>query len=358
MSGGGTSSGKPQGAFAFAPSQPSPRYPRPSKHGDTVMLLLLRLPLALFAAALACSFAAPAQAQAPRDRVFVASYGTDTGNTTCSFEAPCRTFQNAVNNVAVGGEVTAIDSAGFGQISITQSVTITSPKGVEAGIVAPVGANTIDINGSNIIVVLRGLTLEGNGISGSGINFLSGGGELQIIGCKIHNFVDEGIVLQPDASSGTTSVLIKDTVISDNFIDGISLATRNYGTLQVALDEVIVNNNGIGIAVNTAPSAVELMVSNSHIDNNKTDGLSLQGGTGALATAVLKNVTINETTGMALKGYADVWLSQVTQTTAPGVNGGFGLTFSGSNNAAYSDGTNQLMGGYGGGASLQSWSSQ
>jgi len=34
-----------------------------------------------------------------------------------------------------GGEVTAIDSAGFGPINITKAVTITSPDGVEAGVV-------------------------------------------------------------------------------------------------------------------------------------------------------------------------------------------------------------------------------
>src|SRR6202167_1642307 len=90
--------------------------------------------LVLLAAVLACSLpATPALAQ--RDRVFVASYGSDSN--PCTFGSPCKTFQNAVNVVAVGGEVTAIDSAGFGPISISHAVTITSPNGVEAGIVPP-----------------------------------------------------------------------------------------------------------------------------------------------------------------------------------------------------------------------------
>src|SRR6516165_6570655 len=42
-----------------------------------------------------------------------------------------------------GGEVTAIDSAGFGPITITQSVTITSPNGVEAGIVPTAGGDAV-----------------------------------------------------------------------------------------------------------------------------------------------------------------------------------------------------------------------
>ena len=85
----------------------------------------------LLVGALACSLSAmPAQAQ--RARVFVASYGNDSN--PCSFTQPCRTFQQAVTVVAVSGEVTAIDSAGFQPVNITKSVTITSPAGVEAGI--------------------------------------------------------------------------------------------------------------------------------------------------------------------------------------------------------------------------------
>src|ERR1700744_4288216 len=85
--------------------------------------------------------AAPALAQ--RDRVFVASYGSDSN--PCTFGSPCKTFQQAVNVVAAGGEVTAIDSAGFGPLNISKSVTVTSPNGVEAGIVAAAGDTAVAI---------------------------------------------------------------------------------------------------------------------------------------------------------------------------------------------------------------------
>src|SRR5215471_18062583 len=98
--------------------------------------------LTMLATAFACSLAtAPAHARA---RTFVASYGNDSN--PCTFGSPCKTFQVAVNAVDAGGEVTAIDSAGFGPISISKAVTITSPDGVEAGIVANAGADAIDIN--------------------------------------------------------------------------------------------------------------------------------------------------------------------------------------------------------------------
>ena len=111
-----------------------------------------QLPFALLATALACSlFTAPAQAQ--RARTFVASYGNDAN--PCTFLSPCKTFQQAVNAVAAGGEVTAIDSAGFGPVEITKAVTITSPEGIEAGIAAT--GIAVDINaGTSDAVVLRG----------------------------------------------------------------------------------------------------------------------------------------------------------------------------------------------------------
>src|SRR5215472_9049209 len=114
-----------------------------------------QLPLALIAAAVVWSHFISAADAAARDRVFVASYGNDAN--PCTFLSPCKTFQQAVNVVDAGGEVTAIDSAGFGPISISQSVTITSPPGIEAGIAVPSGGVGITVSaGSSDAVQLRG----------------------------------------------------------------------------------------------------------------------------------------------------------------------------------------------------------
>src|SRR5215469_7800454 len=131
-----------------------------------------QLPFAVLAAAFACSLAtAPANARA---RTFVASYGNDSN--PCTFGSPCKTFQQAVNVVDAGGEVTAIDSAGFGPIKITKAVTITSPDGVEAGIIPdPITVTAITINaGSSDTITLRGLTIS-TAVGGQlGVNFTSG----------------------------------------------------------------------------------------------------------------------------------------------------------------------------------------
>src|SRR6516165_4775552 len=104
--------------------------------------MLTRLPFALLGAVLGCGLLAmPAQAQ--RARVFVASYGNDSY--PCSFGSPCRTFQAAHDAVAANGEITAIDSAGFGPVNINKAVTITSPPGIEASIAVPPGGTAIAV---------------------------------------------------------------------------------------------------------------------------------------------------------------------------------------------------------------------
>ena len=78
------------------------------------------LPFTLLIAAVFSAPTAPAQAQAPR--TFVSAAGSDSN--PCSFAAPCRHFQAAVNATSAGGEVDALDPAGYGPITISQAITI------------------------------------------------------------------------------------------------------------------------------------------------------------------------------------------------------------------------------------------
>jgi hypothetical protein len=77
----------------------------------------------VIAAALALAVALPAaSAQAQSPRTFVSAAGSDSN--PCTFAAPCRHFQAAVTATTVGGEVDALDPAGYGPITITQAITI------------------------------------------------------------------------------------------------------------------------------------------------------------------------------------------------------------------------------------------
>jgi hypothetical protein len=214
------------------------------------------IPLTVLVTGLACSlFTASAQARA---RVFVASYGND-GN-PCTFGSPCTTFQQAVNVVDVGGEVTAIDSAGFGPISINKSVTITSPPGVEAGIAAPApnaAAITINTTSQNQIITLSGLTLDGaNVLNSTGISFSGHTGNLTVRDCVIRNFGQDGIDFFPDGG-GVLSV--SNTVVSDNGNTGIAyypsgvIASVTVGSVTLNRVEIR-NNSNYGFFLWGAPS--------------------------------------------------------------------------------------------------------
>src|SRR5512133_3487665 len=89
--------------------------------------------LAAGTAALLASPGAAALAQ----RTFVASNGQDTN--PCSITLPCRSFATAIGKTSANGEVIVLDSAGYGAVTITQSVTIAAPAGVYAGIFVPLG---------------------------------------------------------------------------------------------------------------------------------------------------------------------------------------------------------------------------
>jgi len=268
----------------------------------------------LLATALVCLLpAAPALAQ--RDRVFVASYGSDSN--PCTFGSPCKTFQNAVNVVAQGGEVTAIDSAGFGTITISHAVTITSPNGVEAGIAAPASGNSaITINaGPNDTVSLNGLTLDGDNVANTvGIRFNSGG-SLEVQNSVIRSFGAHGILYEPDASS---QIFVSNTLVSGNVQYGIWINPLVSATVIGALDHVDMENNAYGgLLVETNTATVNVTVA---------DSVSANGGTGIYAdsygsTAVsvmVRNCTIanngfyglvsNATTGAT----ATVWVTRST----------------------------------------------
>jgi hypothetical protein len=314
---------------------------------------------ALLTAALALSlFAAPAQAQ--RARVFVASYGSDSN--PCTFGSPCKTFQNAVDVVAAGGEVTAIDSAGFGPLNISKAVTITSPYGVEAGIASmPQGIAVTISAGPSDAVVLSGLTLEGSGADDYGIDFTSGA-SLEIVNCVIRNYIFGGITVEVTAP---TTLLISNSVVSgvtNTNQYGIFLHAASGGSITAALNHVMVDNNYWGIFTYGENGQVELSVADSHVENNLAMGINLFGTGSGASSAILKNVTLNQTPyGVYVEQNSTVWFSNLTQSSAAGFTNTAGVFLNDpSSTAAYSDGTSHLMSGFvgDGGAPLQTWPMQ
>jgi len=290
----------------------------------------------IMAAALALAVtlpAAPAHAAA-RDRVFVASYGSDSN--PCTFGSPCKTFQNAVNVVAAGGEVTAIDSAGFGPVTITQSVTITSPAGVEAGIQAAVGGNAITINAPGANVTLRGLTLEGAGVAYNGIVFNSGA-SLTVTDCVVENFAviastatGNGILIQP--TSGAMNFAITNSTFSGNAYAGIDyLPPSGSASANGIIDHVVVANNDNGIQINTTDGGgiTTVAISNSVASNNYDTGFDIDTESSSLAVSIDSCNISGNFTGIFNTGTAKILLgrSVITSNSENGISNGASNTF-------------------------------
>jgi hypothetical protein len=236
--------------------------------------------------------------------------------------------------VAAGGEITAIDSAGFDPVTITKSITITSPPGVEAGIAANAGGNAITINaGSSGVVALHGLTLEGGGTDGNqGISFNSGA-SLDIIGCVVRDYLVAGINIFP---SGGAQVTIANSYISNNNSVGINLSSGS-GTLYVTIDYDVITDNPVAINAYGSTAAIDITIANSDISHSATFGLDTASNAGVPVSANLVNVVFNDTAGNGIYAQSDttVTLSHVNDDHDAGgllINGG----------AIDSDGNNHL----------------
>jgi hypothetical protein len=120
-------------------------------------------------------FASDAWATAAR--TFVASTGDDANTATnCGRAAPCRNFSFAYSVTSAGGEIVAMDSAGFGGINITGPVTITALPGQRAFVNVTASAIGFTVTaGAGNVVVLENLNISGTNASNTtGIQINSG----------------------------------------------------------------------------------------------------------------------------------------------------------------------------------------
>jgi len=229
--------------------------------------------------------AAPA-ALAQNNRTFVSGKGMDTN--PCSATAPCRGFAQALSVTNAGGEITVLDSAGYGPVTITKAVTITA-IGVEAAITATT-TDGIDINaGASDVVTLRGLTLTQTGNTGANRNGIafSSGGTLNIQNCVVRGFSNDGIHLAP---TNAATVNVSDTIVSTSGSGGFTVVFPT-GAVTAFFERVqaLGNLNGFFFASNGP--AITATVANSAASGN-IGGLFVSGS--GISTAMVVNSQIYE----------------------------------------------------------------
>jgi Right handed beta helix region len=245
----------------------------------------------LFALLLASS--APVYAQATR--TWVSGVGDDAN--PCSRTAPCKTFAGAISKTAAGGEINVLDPGGFGGVTITKSITISS-EGFEAGVLVS-GTNGIIINaGGTDVVVLRGLDIEGLGTGLNGIRFIAGG-QLHVENCTINNFAQKGILFEPNSAA---QLFVKNSTIRNNDTVGTGGGIQikpTAGTTQALIDNVRLERNQFGLRVDDNASAT---VSHSVAAGNLGGGFTAVSASGPAVLNLTDSVSTSNASGVIANG--------------------------------------------------------
>ncbi len=126
-----------------------------------------------------------------------------------------------------------LDSAGYGPVTITKSVSLIAPAGIHAGITV-ISGDGITVNVPNGVVVLRGLTISGQG-GANGIILLAAS-RLRIENCVISNMGMNGVLFSATGSE----LIVIDTIVRDNGASGIG----GDSNALVVLDRVRSEHNG------------------------------------------------------------------------------------------------------------------
>jgi hypothetical protein len=259
------------------------------------------------------------------NRSFVSGLGSDSN--PCSRTAPCRTFAQAISQTNAGGEVIALDSAGYGTCSIDKSLTLEAPPGVYAGITVSGGTGISISNstpGTTILVNLRGLTIQKSAppvvaVMVDNCCAANQNVELHIAECAITSSIAStsqgggGILF---TSFTDTSRLFVERTTIDNFVVGIQV-----GTGFATIDGVRFKGNGVGVSnffgsvsisnsiitgsccgaigtgTSSPPTGVgETNIENCVISNNAEDGIDCQNG----GLIRISNTTITKNGGVGV----------------------------------------------------------
>ena len=234
-----------------------------------------------------CVLTSSAFAQA--SKIFVASTGNDTNDG--SRQASKRSFQSAHDAVAAGGGIVVLDTAGYGAVTITKSVGVVVPPGVN-GFVTVTTANTngITINaGTSDVVALRGLIVEGTGLDGYGNGiYATSVGTLLIDDTIVRNFNEGiyvfsstttqlvvqggavrntryGIDVEDNASNMYVSAQITETTLTGNTVAFLSITHSSGSTTRLVATRCVASANGYVFSVQSAGA------------QNVVDGCSITG---------------------------------------------------------------------------------
>jgi len=266
-------------------------------------------------------------------RSFVASTGNDAA--TCQLATPCRSFGAAIAKTLPGGEVIALDTAGYGPVTITTSVSIFAPPGLYAGITVSSG-NGVTINAPGATVVLRGLSINGeggthgilavnasrvhvescvishmNGVglyhtmrngamivldtivrdNADGVALVAQDGSIQLDHVRSEHNQNGGFYIAPVPGSANASATITDSVFSYNGVNGIWVDTVGGATTSTQVERSVMNDNGHdGLTATSGAGYAYVTLGRNAIGTNGYDAIELVAPTGRVTAVMSDNV--------------------------------------------------------------------
>ena len=276
---------------------------------------------AVYLIALLCTILVP-PAQAAQ-RAFIASYGSDANN--CGFATPCRTFNQAMTVVDLNGEVVVLNSAGYGSVTITKSVSLTAAPGVYAGISVFPGFSGVTIATPGVNVVLRGLVINSQG-GDTGI-LMTDGAKLTIENCVISNFsipnvsnFQYGVLVQTAATVRMVNTLVRDNDIGfeiqtgatadisgskffGNSTGGIVARNPTAGTTtSAAVSDTVVVGSGIGIDALVESTAIARVKIVRSVVANSGLGVVAESQNGTASISISKSMVTGSSNGLVQVG--------------------------------------------------------
>jgi hypothetical protein len=270
----------------------------------------------------------PAAAQATR--TWVSGVGDDAN--PCSRTAPCKTFAGAISKTSAGGEIDALDPAGWGAVTITKAITIDG--GPNAGGILVSGSNGVVISAATTdVVILRNLNFVCTGTCVNGI-LINSAKAVHLQHLDIGFFTNHGISL-----TSPTTLYLDNSTIHESGQNGLNLAPSTAASASITDSYFEGNNNGIvandfekatvnntrsvgntvaGFVAQANASASTLNLINCEASFNTTAGVQ-SNGPGALATVRLSGTAFTSN-GVAIStsGSASVLSFQNNPITGAG----------------------------------------
>jgi len=209
------------------------------------------------AIACGCLVACAATVNAQATRTWVSGVGDDVN--PCSRTAPCKTFAGAISKTAEGGEIDALDPAGYGTLTISKAIVIDGGTGSGwASVLNTGGINGFTVNvttGTHVndaVVILRNITINGASQAPS----LGGLNGIRYV--KAAQLIVENSFFENQTGSGITEALASSGVLTvdncnfDNVNTGM-LATTTVGIASVHVDGC--HFNALNVGLNTTSNA-------------------------------------------------------------------------------------------------------